>query len=132
MRRIFLIGLALTGAAWSQSALPLEPYHDAGQSITGAFEGWFPNADGTFSLLLGYYNRNLKERVEIPVGPANRIEPGGPDQGQPTHFLAGRQWGVFTVTVPKDFGEKKLTWTLVANGKTTVIPLDVNAPWELA
>ena len=44
--------------------------------------------------------------------------PGGPDQGQPTHFLTGRQWGMFAVKVPADFGTNKLTWTLVANGQT--------------
>src|SRR6202023_2192976 len=36
------------------------------------------------------------------------------------------------ITVPKDFGEKKLTWTLVANGKTTTIPLSLNPLWEVA
>ena len=46
--------------AWGQ-ALPLEPLHEAGASVTGAFEGWFKNPDGGFSLLLGYYNRNLKQ-----------------------------------------------------------------------
>src|SRR5450631_168589 len=106
--------------------LPLEPSHEAGQSITGAFEGWFANADGTFSILLGYYNRNTKQELDIPIGPENKIEPGGPDQGQPTHFLLGRQWGVFTVTVPKDFGSKKITWTLTANGTTTAIPASLN------
>src|SRR5216117_2703897 len=60
-----------------------------------------------------------RKTLDIPAGPNNRIEPGGPDQGQPTHFLPRRQWGVFTITVPKDFGDKKLTWTLVANGQTT-------------
>src|SRR6266700_2134269 len=88
--------------------LPLEPAKDSGQSITGAFEGWYANADGSFTLLVGYFNRNQKEILDIPVGPNNRIEPGGPDQGQPTHFLPRRQWGVFTITVPKDVGDKKL------------------------
>ena len=37
----------------------------------------------------------------MPIGPNNRIEPGGPDLGQPTHFLPGRQIGMFTVTVPE-------------------------------
>lgn len=129
--RIFLIGVALLSAGWSQSSLPMEPVHDTGQSITGAFEGWFPNPDGTFSLLLGYYNRNQKQSIEIPVGADNRIEPGGPDRGQPTHFLPGRNWGVFTITVPKDFGETKLTWTLVANGKTTVIPVKLHPDYEV-
>jgi len=112
--------------------LPLEPHHDAGQSITGVFEGWFKNADGTFSLLFGYYNRSVKEAVDIPVGPNNRIEPGGPDHGQPTHFLPGRMWGSFTVTVPKDFGTNQLTWTIVANGKTTVIPGNLKTDWEIS
>src|SRR6266581_3001516 len=112
-------------------ALPVEPLHDSGQSVTGAFEGWFQNQDGTYSLLAGYYNRNHSQELDIPIGPNNRIEPGGPDQGQPTHFLSSRQWGVFTVIVPKDFGTKKLTWTLVSNGKTTTIPMSLDALWEI-
>src|SRR5580700_4911639 len=63
------------------------PMHDSGQSITAAYEGWFRNPDGTFSLLFGYYNRNLKQELDLPPGSGNRIEPGGPDVGQPTHFL---------------------------------------------
>ena len=124
------MGLAALGFVWAQQ-LPLEPAHESGQSITGAFEGWFPNPDGSLNILVGYYNRNTRQELEIPTGPNNRIEPGGPDQGQPTHFLPGRQWGIFTIRVPKDFGDKKLTWTLVANGKTTVIPLNVNTLWEV-
>jgi hypothetical protein len=112
--------------------LPLEPRHDAGQSITGVFEGWFPNPDGSFSLLFGYFNRNLKEEVDIPIGPNNRIEPGGPDRGQPTHFMNGRMWGDFTIKVPSDFGTAKLTWTIVANGKTTVIPASLKPDWMLS
>jgi hypothetical protein len=123
-----LIAFALAAA----EQLPLEPKHDSGQNVAAAFEGWFKNPDGTFSILLGYYNRNLKQDVDIPIGPGNRIEPGGPDRGQPTHFVTGRQWGVFTVNVPKDFGDKKLTWTLTANGSTTEIPVSLNPLWELS
>ena len=110
--------------------LPLEPWHNAGQGVTGAFEGWFKNSDGTSTMLLGYFNRNLKQELDIPIGPSNRIEPGGPDQGQPTHFLPGRGWGVFTLTVPRDFGGK-LTWTLTANGETAEIPISLNPLWEI-
>ncbi len=126
-------GFALAGCAflWAQS-LPMEPPHESGQSVTGAFEGWFSNPDGTFSILVGYYNRNSKQVIDIPPGPNNRIEPGGPDMGQPTHFLTGRQWGVFTITVPKNFGDKRFTWTIVANGKTTAIPLDIDTLWEVS
>lgn len=121
--------VVLVGAGQAPGQLPLEPPRESGQSVTGAFEGWYPSPDGTFKLLVGYFNRNLKQTLDIPIGPNNRIEPGGPDQGQPTHFLPRRQWGVFTITVPKDFGERKLTWTLVANGQTTSIPLHLNPLW---
>lgn len=127
------IVILLAGYAFvSGGQLPTEPPHESGQSITGAFEGWFANPDGSFSLLLGYYNRNTKRELDIPTGPNNRIEPGGPDQSQPTHFMTGRQWGVFTVTVPKDFGTRKLTWTLIVNGQTTVIPMSLNPLYELS
>src|SRR5258706_11436019 len=122
--------LASCSLAWAQ--LPLEPQHDSGQSVTGALEGWFKNPDGSFSILLGYFNRNAKEELDIPVGPNNRIEPGGPDRGQPTHFLPRRQWDVFTVTVPSDFGSTQLHWTLVANGQTMVIPASLNPLWEIS
>ncbi|HWF10368.1 MAG TPA: hypothetical protein VG297_17995 [Bryobacteraceae bacterium] len=112
--------------------LPLEPPRQSGNSLTGAFEGWFKNPDGTFSLLLGYYNRNQKQELDIPIGPNNRIEPGGPDRGQPTHFLPGRAWGLFAIKVPADFGDKKLTWTLTGNGKTTVIPASLKADYEIS
>lgn len=127
-----LAAAALAAAsAWAQ-ALPFEPVHESGSSITGAFEGWFKSQDGTFNLLLGYYNRNTKQDLDIPIGMNNRIEPGGPDQGQPTHFLTGRQWGMFAIHVPADFGERKLTWTIVANGQTTVIPLSLKTEWEIS
>lgn len=112
--------------------LTMGPRHASGQSVTAAFEGWFPNEDGTFALLFGYLNRNTEQELDIPIGEANKIEPGGPDRGQPTHFLAGRNWGVFTVTVPKDFGRAKVVWTLIANGVTTQIPGALDELWELS
>jgi hypothetical protein len=125
--------LCAAAAANAQPAkLPMEPLRDVGQSVTGAFEGWLKNSDGSFSFLLGYYNRNLKEELDIPIGPQNKIEPGGPDQGQPTHFQPGRGWGVFMVTVPKDFGDSKLTWTLETNGQATEIPISLNPLWEIS
>jgi hypothetical protein len=112
--------------------LPLEPVHESGASITGAFEGWFKNTDGSFSLLLGYFNRNSKQDVDLPIGQDNRIDPGGPDQGQPTHFLTGRQWGMFVVKVPADFGKNKLTWTIAANGQNLVIPASLHPDYEIS
>jgi hypothetical protein len=123
------IGVAAQGP---QSALPLTPQRERGASISPAYEGWYPNDDGSFSLLLGYYNRNSKESLDIPVGPNNHVDPGGPDQGQPTHFEVGRQWGVFVVKVPKDFGTKTLTWTIVANGESQTIPFTLNKGYPIS
>jgi hypothetical protein len=129
--RLCGIGVFACSLLYGQT-LPLEPARDAGASVTGAFEGWFKNTDGTFSLLLGYYNRNRKQEIDLPVGPNNRIEPGGPDRGQPTHFLPGRGWGLFAVKVPADFGENKIAWTITANGKTTVIPASLKPDYEIS
>jgi hypothetical protein len=118
-------------ATSSQAQLPLDPLRDSGQSVTPAFEGWYQNPDGTYSLLVGYFNRNLKQTFDIPVGPDNRIEPGGPDMGQPTHFDPRRGWGVFTLTVPKDFADRRLTWTIVANGKPESIPVGVIKDYQV-
>lgn len=42
-----------------------------------------------------------QQELDVPIGPNNRIEPGGPDMGQPTHFRPGRRTGVFVVAVPQ-------------------------------
>lgn len=127
------LGLLLAGGmVLAGDQLPMEPLHDSGQGVTGSFEGWFKNADGSYSILVGYFNRNVKEELDIPIGPNNHIEPGGPDRGQPTHFLPRRQWGVFVVKVPKDFVANRLTWTLIAHGKKNEIPIDVDPLWEIS
>ncbi|MGE0863823.1 MAG: hypothetical protein AB7P34_07965 [Vicinamibacterales bacterium] len=115
---VAVVASLLAGSAAAQQELVMEPLKDSGLNVYPAFEGWYQNADGTYTLLIGYYNRNKKQVLDVPIGPANRIEPGGPDQGQPTHFLVGRGWGTIAIKVPKDFGDKKLTWTLTTNGKT--------------
>ena len=67
------------------------------------------------------------------MGPNNRVQPGGPDRGQPTHFFTGRQWGRFAITVPKGFSpEEKITWTIVSNGKTNSIPFSLNPLWVIS
>jgi hypothetical protein len=91
-----------------------------GQSVTPAYEGWSPNGDGSFTLFFGYFNTNWQEELDVPIGPDNHIEPGGPDQGQPTHFYPRRNPFLFTIHVPRDFEAttKELIWTLTTNGKT--------------
>lgn len=107
-----------------------EPVGTNAGPIYAAFEGWGPLKDGVNNaLLVGYFNRNKTQELDIPIGPDNSIEPGGPDYGQPTHFLTGRQYGMFAVVVPKDFGTKKLTWTINANGQKTAVQFWLNPPY---
>ena len=92
--------------------------YDVGQSLSPAYEGWEVNADGSFNLVFGYFNRNWTESPHIPVGPDNYFEPGDPDRGQPTYFLPRRNRFTFRVRVPADFGEQELVWTVTVNGVT--------------
>jgi hypothetical protein len=117
------------GAQLPRAPLVLEPLGSRGEAIFPALEGWGPDKNGDTVILLGYYNRNKTQELVIPIGPDNRIEPGGPDYGQPTYFYAGRQHGIFAIKVPKDFGTQKLTWTLVANGQPSSITFWLNPPY---
>lgn len=110
---------------------PLSPVRETGQTVTPAFEGWYLNKDGTFSISFGYFNRNSKEVVEVPVGADNFVEPGDQNQNQPTHFQPGRHWGVFAVKVPKDFGDKTVVWTLKTRGETFAIPGRLHPNWQI-
>jgi hypothetical protein len=110
-----LAGIALAGG-WLPPAGAQAPLR--GQNVTPAYEGFWRNADGSFDLLFGYYNRNWEEELDLPIGPANNVQPGGPDRGQPTHFFPRRSQFVFKVRVPSDFGDKEVIWTLTSNGET--------------
>src|SRR5580765_4638365 len=83
------IGVLLwTSASLAQqlpTAIPQTKFA-SGQNIVPYFEGWIRNADGSFDMVFGYFNRNWEEQLSIAVGPDNMVEPGGPDRGQPTFF----------------------------------------------
>jgi hypothetical protein len=122
---------ASAGSATPLAAQGLAPASARGRTVTPAFEGWYPNKDGTFSISFGYYNRNSDEVIDIPVGPENFVSPGDANQGQPTRFYAKRNWGVFAVTVPADFGNKKLVWTLKIRGETFAIAGSLRSEWQI-
>ncbi len=105
--------------------------YNKGQAIEPAFEGWMPNNDGSFTLYFGYMNPNWQEEMDIPVGVGNSIEPGGPDQGQPTHFYPRRNPFLFTIKVPKDFGTKELVWTVTSNGKTSKAHATLKSDYQI-
>ena len=112
-------GLLLAVTVTLAASLPLSAQApQSGQNIAPVYEGFETNPDGSFNLLFGYYNRNWEEEINVPVGPDNSLEPGGPDRGQPTHFFPRRNQFVFRVHVPADFGDKEVVWTLTSNGVT--------------
>jgi hypothetical protein len=116
----------------AQTLLPSTPPKGFGASVTPAFEGWFDNADGTHTFLIGYFNRNTAAEPDVPIGTNNHFEPGNPDMGQPTHFLPGRRYGMFTYTVPKEFAKtQKLTWSITVNGVTSKVPFYMSPDYNI-
>ena len=129
----YVVALVATSVLGADQQLPSEPQRAFGASVTGAYEGWYENPDGSRTLLVGYLNRNADQTLDVAIGPNNRIDPGGPDFGQPTHFLPGRRHGMFTIIVPKEFTpEQRLTWTIVSNGQTTSIPLRLHPDYVIS
>ena len=145
--------LAVVGGLCAVSAprpASAQTHYDSGQNIVPVYEGWQKNADGSFSMIFGYMNRNYEEELDIPVGPDNNFrteasgvvtEPRVADQGQPTHFYARRQQFMFSVKVPKDWTPcpanasspscKDLIWTLTARGKTEKAYGSLWPVWEI-
>ena len=133
-RLLTSLALAAAGAVLSaQTQMPGPPLKSAGGNVTPVFEGWYDNADGTHSFLIGYYSRNTQAEVDIPIGPANHFDGASADLGQPTHFLPSRRYGIFTVTVPKEWGKtQKLTWTLTINGATASVPFYMHPDYNVS
>jgi hypothetical protein len=127
---VFATVLTSIAAAQIPAGLPTEITaikHNSGQPVIPYFEGWIKNADGSFDLVFGYFNRNYVEEFAIPAGPDNSIEPGPANQGQPTYFLPRRQRYVYRVRVPANFGKQELVWSITSNGRSekaygTLIP----------
>ena len=121
--------LALVGVCGPVAAQVPMTLDDFGQPVYPAYEGWYQNPDGSYTLLVGYFNPNTVEVFDVPIGENNNISPGPADQGQPTHFANGRAWGVFSIQVPADFGDKRMTWTVASNNQTISIPLHLQADY---
>ena len=104
--------------------------HWSGQSIAPVYEGYDVNPDGSFNMWFGYMNHNYEEELDIPVGDANKFEPG-PDRGQPTHFSIRRHKDAFKVVVPKDFGDQQLVWKVTAHGQTEQVIGTLKPVWMI-
>lgn len=131
LRPALVLTLLVAPHVAAQAPAPLAPVRASGQAVTPVFEGWYRNPDGTYSLSFGYFNRNSEEALDIPVGAHNFIQPGEAHQGQPAHFSPRRHWGVFAVTVPASFGDRKVVWTLVLRGQTFSVPGSLKRSWQI-
>ena len=107
----------------AQRAFNEQVLRPSGQPVIPLYEGYYPNADGTYEICFGYFNLNTEEDVDIPLGPNNVIEPVEFNGMQPTHFDRvpaanyRRRFCVFTVNVPADFGDRQVVWTLITRGE---------------
>src|SRR5262249_37942412 len=104
--------------------------HAMGQGVAPVYEGFDINPDGSYNMWFGYMNRNYEEEIDLPVGPDNAFEPGG-DRGQPTHFMPRRHKDVFSVTVPRDFGDRPLVWSLTVRGETQKVVGVLRPVWQI-
>jgi hypothetical protein len=136
MRRNWVMCAAVLLASAASARLTAQVQYATGQNVAPIFEGWEHNADGTYSMVFGYLNRNYEEQVDIPIGAGNSISFGGEvfgDRGQPTHFYPRRQRFLFRVVVPKDFDPKeKVVWTLTSHGRTDQAKGWLQPEWELS
>src|SRR5712671_827973 len=108
---ILALSLGASAQTLPPTYIPQEKFA-RGQDVVPSYDGFLRNADGTFTMVFGYMNRNYEEEIALPAGPDNKLEPGLPDQGQPTWFLPRRHAWVFRVKVPADWGNKELVWTI--------------------
>ena len=115
---VVLLAALVMSAVFGAFCLVSAQVSVSGQDVSPAYEGWEQNPDGSFNLVFGYFNRNWEEELDVPIGPDNNIEPGGPERGQPTHFLPRRNRFLVRIRVPGDFGKQELVWTLTTHGKT--------------
>jgi hypothetical protein len=71
------------GPLLAQTSSSLDSFNDAplrprGQNVIPIFDGWYPNADGDYTLCFGYFNMNTEESLDVP---------GVPPDGEPLPML---------------------------------------------
>ena len=136
IRPVAVPGLALSlvlmlPAGAATQADPFNFRFTSGQSVAPFFDGWSRNPDGTFEMHFGYINRNHVEEVHVPIGADNLLESGPEDQGQPTFFYPRVHRQMFSVTVPADFGDRELIWSLTVHGQRQQAIAWLDAVWEI-
>ncbi len=109
---------------------PLGARSASGEAVAPMFNGWIKNEDGSVTMIFGFANQNLEEKVNVPLGPNNFIKPARFEGAQPTHFPVYRrpgfvglqERGAFAVTVPAHMAGTEVIWTLNSGGKSYSVP----------
>ncbi len=129
-----LLALAVVVGAAADGRAQADPQNflfSEGQTIQPFFDGWSHHPDGGFEMHFGYLNRNYVEELHVPVGAANRMAPGEPDQGQPTYFYPRTHRRMFSVRVPADWGDRRLEWQVTVNEQTYRAVGWLQPEWEI-
>ena len=129
-----LAAVAVVLGAAAQARGQADPQNflfSSGQAIQPFFDGWSHHPEGGFDMHFGYLNRNYVEDLHVPVGAANRMAPGEPDQGQPTYFYPRTHRRVFRVRVPADWGDRRLAWQVTVDGETHRAEGWLQPEWEI-
>ena len=79
----------------------------AGQDVSPTYDGWEQNADGTYSLHFGYFNRNADEELDVPIGPNNTFEAASPIAASRRTSIRTERWWVFRVDVPANWPKEQ-------------------------
>ena len=120
-------------SAQNGQLLPSSPKLGFGASVTPAYDGWYDNADGTHTFLIGYYNRNWEQEVDIPIGPNNHFEPGDrrprsadalPAEPQLRHV---HRHGAEELPAPTTH----LWWVLTINGVTSRVGMILSPDYNI-
>ena len=129
---VLLSGADPSGPRSASAQTPAPSAYDRGQDLSPTYDGWEQNADVTYSLYFGYFNRNTDEEIDVPIGPNNTFDGGTADRGQPTHFYPSRKWWVFKIDVPANWPrEQRVVWTLTTRGRANQAKGWLQPEWEV-
>ena len=86
--------------------------------MSPAYEGWWPNEDGSFTHVLRVHELELAAGVRHSrSAPTTTSSREGPIKDSRPIFSRGATRFCSRFACPKDFGTKELIWTLTANGQ---------------
>ena len=93
-----LAALTLAAGTIMGSTLAFSGVAAAASSLQPYVTCYWPNADGTYTLDVGYTN-TTSSTLTYPVGPQNYVTPNPKDRGQPTVFYPGTHDNVWAPTL---------------------------------